>query len=358
MSLESGCWRLSGQLLDILRCPLCKARLLHAGGKLQCKACARIYPIVLGIPDLRIYEDPLIPLEDDYRKGHIVQEQAEKLTFAELVRFYWSLPTYPYTPPDLKERFVSQVLSHEERIEESYAGELPGGGSFLDVGCGTAALVKVMQQKYGFAVGCDVAFRWLLIARKRLEEAALPVNLVCCCADYLPFPDGEFDSVASISLLEHLPEPEPAIREFHRVTATGSPIFLYTSNRFCPGPEPHVRVWGVGFLPRRWMGAYVRFVKGVEYKKKYQLSIFEVNRFLRRSGLRQRRFLLPAVTKADWNQLRGIERLGAHLYSWLSGIRLFRRPMLAISPVIQVIATGDEEHGTTSHAKMTAAARV
>src|SRR5260370_32596270 len=216
--------------LDILRCPVCKSVPSLQPNKLVCRQCRRAYPIVLGIPDLRVYEDPLIPLEDDYRKGEKIQAQAEQLNFVELVRYYWSLPTYPPTPPDLSERFIRHVLTDDQRIE-GYRDKIGHGESFLEVGCGTAALVEAAQQSFRFAVGCDVAFRWLLIARKRLQEAGLQPNLVCCCADYLPFAEGFFDSVASVSLLEHLSEPAGALGEMRRVTKPGRSSFVWTAHR-------------------------------------------------------------------------------------------------------------------------------
>jgi ubiquinone/menaquinone biosynthesis C-methylase UbiE/uncharacterized protein YbaR (Trm112 family) len=324
-------------LLRILRCPLCKGDLSLGNGTLSCPECRKLYPIVLGIPDLRVYEDPLIPLQDDYTKGEKVQAQAEKLSFAELVRFYWSLPTDPFTPPDLSERFIRHVLTDEERIE-GYRDKVGSGTAFLDVGCGTAALVKVMQPKFDFAVGCDVAFRWLLIARKRLQEAGLPANLVCCCADYLPFPGGFFSSVASVSLLEHVSDAPAAIHEFARVAQSGGRTFVWTTNRFSLAPEPHVRVWGVGFLPRRWMPAYVKWRCGLAYEKKHLLSCFELRRFLRSEGLDSIRFSLPVITPADWNHLRGFERLGARLFALAARIPLLRGALIAVSPVIQVVA--------------------
>jgi len=133
------------------------------------------------------------------------------------------------------------VLSDEQRIKGD-TDKIGRGGSFLDVGCGAAALVKVAQQSFRVTVGCDVAFRWLLIARKRLQEAGLQPNLVCCCADYLPFPDCAFDSVASVSLLEHVSEPAAAIREMRRVTKPGGSIFVWTANRFSLAAEPQEEV--------------------------------------------------------------------------------------------------------------------
>jgi hypothetical protein len=44
---------ISQDLLDILACPVCRARLaLAAADKLQCTNCRRLYPIRDGIPIL------------------------------------------------------------------------------------------------------------------------------------------------------------------------------------------------------------------------------------------------------------------------------------------------------------------
>jgi ubiquinone/menaquinone biosynthesis C-methylase UbiE/uncharacterized protein YbaR (Trm112 family) len=325
------------ELLRILRCPVCKGTLEQRRDTLSCAPCGKVYPIVLGIPDLRLYEDPLIPLEDDYRKGEKVQVQAERLTFADLVRYYWSLPTYPYTPPELAERFIRHVLTDEARVL-GYLDKVGSGKAFLDVGCGTAALVKMAQPNFAFAVGCDVAFRWLLIARRRLQEAGLPTNLVCCCADYLPFPDGMFDSVASVSLLEHVDDAQSVVRESARVLADGGRVFTWTTNRFSLAAEPHVRVWGVGFLPRRWMPAYVKWRSGLAYEKKKLLSCFELGRFFRAAGLDRVEYFLPRITAPDWEHLHGIERVGARIFSFAAGFPLVSSVLKLVSPVIQVLA--------------------
>src|SRR5262249_12641477 len=193
---------LAGDLLDSLRCPVCIQPLARAHDTLTCGSCSRSFPIVLGIPDLRLYEDPLIPKMDDYRKGEKLQRAAESMSFAELVAYYWTLPTYPPTPADLSARFVHHVLSDEGRIAgwEQVLGE---GQTLLDVGCGAGVLVRVAHRRFKRAVGVDVGFRWLVVARRGLEEAGLEPNLVCACADHLPFADTSFDAVTSVALLEH-----------------------------------------------------------------------------------------------------------------------------------------------------------
>lgn len=318
--------------------------------ELFCSRCQRAYPVVLGIPDLRVYEDPLIPLQDDYRKGERLQLEAERLSFGELVRFYWSLPTYPPTPPDLKQRFIRHVLSDEKRIE-GYVDKIGRGRVFLEVGCGTAALVKAAQARFELAIGCDVAFRWLVVARKRFLEAGLPSNLVCCCADYLPFSDDLFDCVAAVSVLEHVPNAKALVEESGRVLKSPGRMFVLTTNRFSLAPEPHVRVWGVGFLPRRWMPAYVKWRRGMAYEKKHLLSCFELRKIFREAKFGPISFSLPVITAADLDNLRRMERLCARLYRWLSKISLLRWFLLFCSPVIQVAAT---LHRRNSAAKRTA----
>ncbi len=345
MPADSRAELVSPTLIAMLRCPFCKGPLSQEAASLRCGSCRKQYPVRLGIPDLRVYEDPLIPLEDDYAKGEKIEARAAGASFEELVKFYWSLPTYPPTPPELRDRFIHHVLTDEERVP-GYIDEIGTGRAFLEAGCGTAALTAAALRpssangapRFQIAIGCDVAFRWLLIARKRLEEAGLPAHLVCCCADYLPFDAGAFDATASISLLEHMADAEGAFVEFSRVTAPAGRVFAWTANRFSIGLEPHVRAWGVGFLPRRWMPAYVKWATGLAYEKKRLLSCFGIRRMLRGAGFAAIRFSLPRIGASDWVHVRGAERFGARIFQAASRIPLLRQLLTAIAPAILVSA--------------------
>jgi ubiquinone/menaquinone biosynthesis C-methylase UbiE/uncharacterized protein YbaR (Trm112 family) len=334
-------------LLDVLRCPVCKGSLSLRTQQLLCLQCERSYAIIQGIPDLRVYEDPLIILQDEFRKAEKIQAQADRLNFAELVRYYWSLPTFPPTPSDLRDRFVRHVLTDEQRVA-GYADKIGHGENFLEIGCGTAALLKEAQRSFRFTIGCDIAFRWLLIARKRLQEAGLQPNLVCCCADHLPFGDSFFDSVASVSLLEHVSAAGRTIEEMGRVTKQDGSVFVWTTNRFSVAPEPHVRVWGVGFLPRSWMPAYVKWRRDIAYERKHLLSYFELRRLLRQAGLNATKFSLPVVTAVDWENLGRLERIGATIYQWLAKLPVIRWPLIVISPALQVVASRVQTHETNN----------
>jgi len=72
-------------------------------------------------------------------------------------------------------------------------------------------------------------------------------------------------------------------------------VFWFTSpNRFYLfGPEQHVLVWGVGFVPRRWQNAYVKMRKGVEYRGKRLLSRSELVELLQEAGVRAYTLIAP-----------------------------------------------------------------
>ncbi len=330
-----------------LRCPRCRAPVACDGESYRCTGCDGRYPIVLGIPDFRLYEDPLIPLADDYRKGERLQKEAERLSFAELVAFYWTLPTYPPTPRDLSDRFVHHVLTDDRRVE-SYAHLLGAGGALLDVGCGAGALLRTVGRRFRAAVGLDVGFRWLVVARHGLLEAGLPPQVVCGCADHLPFADAVFDTIVSVALLEHLPDAPAAVTEFARVRHPGGRVVAWTSNRFSLAPEPHVRVWGVGFLPRRWMPAYVRWRRGLAYEKKRLLSRFELARALRKAGLGRPGFHLPEISAADLERAGALERLAARGYAVARRLPFLRWLVVLVFPALLAVASPDR--GTASPA--------
>jgi len=52
--------------------------------------------------------------------------------------------------------------------------------SALEIGCGTGGFLIPLSAKFQQVIGIDIAFRWLILARKRLDEFGLKIQLVCC----------------------------------------------------------------------------------------------------------------------------------------------------------------------------------
>lgn len=269
-------------------CPKCRGPVEAAADAWHCRACARRYPVVCGIADFRLAPDPYISFDDEYRKAERIARAAETRSFAELVRYYWSIT--PDVPAPQVERYVAYAVAGEARGAACLESMDPlldapwQGGALLEVGCGTGGLLLPAVARFSRVVGADIALRWLVIARKRLQERGIDAQLVCCSADRLPFADGVFDAVVGLHMLEHSGRPGAVLAESARVLGPGGRCLFPTPNRYSLGPEPCVRVWGVGFLPRRWMSAYVQWMRGVPYRHIRLLSAFELGRFLRAAG--------------------------------------------------------------------------
>lgn len=268
-------------------CPRCHGSLSADGNAYDCAACAATYPIMLGIPDFRIFPDPWIGLEDDRNKARRLASLIERLPFEDAVRTYWEIT--PATPRELAERFTDHVLNAEARAADwlDWLHHVEGAadqGSWLDVGCGTGDLMAAGARRGITIVGVDVALRWLVVASRRALLAGRVSQLVCANGEHLPFARGSFTRVLSLGTLEHCRDADRLVADSRRVLRSGGILRLKTVNRYSLLPEPHVGVWGVGMLPRRWADRYVRWRVGQRYLHHRPLSPRELKRGLRRAG--------------------------------------------------------------------------
>ena len=284
-------------------CPSCRSSLEHHAAPDEhylCVSCARRYPVVIGIPDFRLRPDPWIDLEADRAKGVALEADTRDADFETTVRAYWERT--PDTPRALAERFTQFVVDAEPRADEWLARVLPGApttGWWLDVGCGTADMVLAGARRGLSVVGIDIAFRWLVVARRRLQRAGCSAPLVCCNAEHLPFAPGTFERVVSLGTLEHCLDADRALDESARVLRSGGALHLRTVNRYSLLAEPHVGVWGVGFVPRRWADDYVRWRSGQRYEHHRPLSPREVRRGLFAAGFDAVHVAPAALLSAD-----------------------------------------------------------
>lgn len=93
-------------------------------------------------------------------------------------------------------------------------GASPPGAAMLDYGCG-AGYVCSLFAEFGYDVtGVDISPAALEIARQREPRA----TFVEPTADgALPFAGAGFDVIACLGVLEHIPDPAPAVAELRRV---------------------------------------------------------------------------------------------------------------------------------------------
>jgi SAM-dependent methyltransferase len=104
------------------------------------------------------------------------------------------------------------------------------GHTVLEVGCGAGRnLTAIAALHPKRLVGCDVAQEMVRLAKQRMGEAA---EVVLTDGATLPFADGEFDVVTTVTVLQHNPDAARAkvIEEICRVSKKEVFLFEDTSN--------------------------------------------------------------------------------------------------------------------------------
>jgi ubiquinone/menaquinone biosynthesis C-methylase UbiE/uncharacterized protein YbaR (Trm112 family) len=252
---------------ELLACPACGSSLSKTAREYGCRACHRRYPIRYGIPDFRLAPDPYISIEDEIRK--IDRFTAPGRSFAETVKAYYVLT--PESPPELHLRYIAAMDASVRRGEGILAklrARFPHAGRrrVLDLGCGTGGMSIAACSHYPEVVGVDVALRWLVMGRIRMQEKGVSVPLICANAESLPFRNGVFDAVVADAVIEHVRNSARMRDETLRVLDDGGAFFFTTNNRYSILPEPHVRIPGFGLLPRRMMEPVAQTLRHTPYR--------------------------------------------------------------------------------------------
>lgn len=323
-------------------CPACLGPLDIGPDAWRCQSCRASYRCLRGIPDLRTAEDAYLPNVEDWAFALKLDAAFDRLDFGGLLGLYFDLS--PEVAPDQRARQVAHILTAPGRVAgwlDALGPDLPDG-PWLDLGCGSGSFLAAVGRDRAM-IGLDVAMRWLLVARKRLDEEGLGhITLACGNAERMPFWDGTFAAVVAGDVIEHVADQSATLAESHRVLVPGGRLFLASPNRFSLAPEPHVGVWGVGFLPRRWMGPYVGLVRRLDFRAIRTLSHAEWTRMLRQSPFGQGSIRCPTLPAADLTVMAPFKRRLAGAYNRLVRSAPGQGLMRSVGPLFHVVATRAE----------------
>jgi SAM-dependent methyltransferase len=254
-----------------LACPRCSSELPPDDGvAIPCPGCGAAWPVVAGIPDLRVFPDPYIEILEDREKAVVLDHAARTRTPDELVAFYFSIT--PEVPPGHAAAHQRGILRLGPARAQDRIGRLsrdvPLFGRHprvLDLGCGAGAWLPALAPRAGSLVALDVGLRWLVIARHRLRALGIEATFVCGNAEALPLRAHSVDVVVAANVIEHARDAERGLSEVFRVLDKDGYAYFASPNRFSLLPEPHVRLPGLGLLPRRVADELVRRARGVPY---------------------------------------------------------------------------------------------
>src|SRR5262245_23884551 len=233
-------------------CPACHDGLTQELTVYRCLTCSMEFPIRFGIPDFRV--------APDFDPREI--EEATRLSEASAHSDGETLIGMMFRDGNHSEELIARrvrgVLALAEKGDENLAeiaslsdgSESLGDRAALEIGCGAGGSLIAAHNRCKEVAGIDIALPWLVIAKARLKEEGFEIPLACAAAERLPFSSGRFDLILAQDVIEHVDDPDATLRESRRVLGEDGILFLSTPNRFSLTPEPHVRVWGVGLLPR------------------------------------------------------------------------------------------------------------
>jgi len=135
-------------------------------------------------------------------------------------------PTYVhgYTPREAQ-RLLDQAGTLAELLHHDTG--YPAGSRVLEAGCGVGAqTVELARRSPGAAItAVDLSAESLAAAERRVREAGLSgVRFQQADLLDLPFAEASFDHVFLCFVLEHLPDPQRALRRLARVVRPGGTV--------------------------------------------------------------------------------------------------------------------------------------
>jgi 2-polyprenyl-3-methyl-5-hydroxy-6-metoxy-1,4-benzoquinol methylase len=133
---------------------------------------------------------------------------------------------YRTSPQEVRGHSFSPAHARKcfRRYVDFVSAVAPAGCRILDVGCGSGWSSNLLAEKGYSVAGVD------------LDANAFEPAETQDCRFYagsvmeLPFPDNSFDVVTSYQMLEHVPDPELALREMLRVLKPGGKFCLVGPN--------------------------------------------------------------------------------------------------------------------------------
>lgn len=133
--------------------------------------------------------------------------------------------------------FATPHGRYVQRYEREAVMELAAvtpGLEVADIGCGTGIYTGELLAAGARVVGVDISPEMLAIAAAKNEEYGDAVRFLAGDAAALPFADGSFDMVTSITAMEFFSKPADCLQEMYRVVKPGGRLIVATLGSLSP----------------------------------------------------------------------------------------------------------------------------
>jgi ubiquinone/menaquinone biosynthesis C-methylase UbiE len=130
--------------------------------------------------------------------------------------------------------FASDGYFAQRRGESLFSGLLPkdvAGIKVLEVGCGLGAHTEALCRLGAMVTSIDLAPMSIKVTRRRLALRGLRAEVIEADAEFLPFPDSQFDYVWSWGVIHHSPNTKKCAQEIARVLKPGGRIGIMLYHR-------------------------------------------------------------------------------------------------------------------------------
>lgn len=116
----------------------------------------------------------------------------------------------------------------------------PVGGVVLEIGFGSGLNLPFYPPAVSKVIAVDPSSTAARLARKRIEAAPFPVELIGLSAETLPMEDRSVDTIVSTFTLCTIPDPAGALHEMRRVLKPGGRLHFVEHGR---ADDPGVERW-------------------------------------------------------------------------------------------------------------------
>ncbi len=125
------------------------------------------------------------------------------------------------------------------RLARRFAPRRRATGRLLELGSGLGHLTGLLQDEF-HCIALDIALYAALETRRNAPRAAA---LVASADDLQVFADASFDVVVALHLVEHLADPQGALRQINRLLSDGGLLLFATPNPdYALRPLKHIEV--------------------------------------------------------------------------------------------------------------------